>query len=808
MKPMKVSSANVKAPQCTFTHPGETRRKFLYHESPEGSEHEWTFDSSWNTESSNPLISLYGFKHWDCKIGGVRYTLRENEAFGINTFNLDSPIITMTARWQRAYDVISFLVDGNKYCEVCIDVNVNRVVYPPHDPEIKNNDEDEEWRFYGWDCSEGDYLPGVDRSSMVICGENETPIFCEDGPIICKEDDIDYSDPINAYLVNHVTQKFKVTFKYMDTNGKPVEHNQYVVQNYHLPRFHIHDNHYTTTVDEVDHTFTFRYWRLESGNLTSSATVLTDLVFVAAYDEVVDSGRSDTKSDENGQGTSQTPETQTPVDDLPNCGHCKPYDEGGHTHGFYCTLQGLDPLRYEPYFDELDTFTDKPNLSECPYVKALRLLYGDGNARTGKSKENDLKQTTIIDIEDIANLLKALFKVNIDIAHREYFLKIDIPEESNWWYGYQDGEEWISFEPMVELKFSNLHSDNQLNEEGNLICTVKSRSDTPVIVPVNRELSYSYGKNVSVQYNEFNYFYDYKKSLQSVGERDIDSSKSRLIDVTPELDDQQNFYEIKPLCLYENTQLQSPTDVNDFVKRRLHEIGRSVKQVKTFTSFVKKYRPVIMPNVRHIFNDCDVASPTKYEADINNNYGVFGWCTIPSKTMVNMEYNEGALYVPSSYDHHNHVSGSNFLQMDNDFKKVYRKFVIDHLDDNARNTWVWLYNTRDWTYFIKPFFDVGRNNEVYSGQLDEFPVDLRPENSNHLNGVVFEKNTSGRSDDISFLGIASTCQFLARYHHNENNLKVLSERYTNLLSYQELKKLTSNSDDFNNVYGSEYPTQE
>ena len=210
-----------------------------------------------------------------------------------------------------------------------------------------------------------------------------------------------------------------------------------------------------------------------------------------------------------------------------------------------------------------------------------------------------------------------------------------------------------------------------------------------------------------------------------------------------------------------------------------------------------------MPNVRDIFNDCHVAADTKYDADTNNTYGVFGWCTIPSKTMVNMEYNEGALYVPSSYDHHNHVCGSNFLQMDNDFKKVYLKEVQGKLEDNACNTWVWLYNTRDWTYFAKPFFDVGRNNEVYSNQLDEFSSELRPENSNHINGVVFEKVASGRDDDTSFLGIAQSCQFLARYHHNENNLKVLAERFTNLIPYSKLKQLTSNAE-FNDIYGSMY----
>ena len=42
---------------------------------------------------------------------------------------------------------------------------------------------------------------------------------------------------------------------------------------------------------------------------------------------------------------------------------------------------------------------------------------------------------TIIEIEDVTNLLRALFKINIDIAHQEYFLKVDVPEVSNWWYG-------------------------------------------------------------------------------------------------------------------------------------------------------------------------------------------------------------------------------------------------------------------------------------------------------------------------------------------------------------------------------------
>lgn len=75
---------------------------------------------------------------------------------------------------------------------------------------------------------------------------------------------------------------------------------------------------------------------------------------------------------------------------------------------------------------------------------------------------------------------------------------------------------------------------------------------------------------------------------------------------------------------------------------------------------MKKYRPIVMPNVRDIFRKC-VNDKSKYECDTDNDYGVFGWCTIPSKTMVNMEYNEHSLIVPSTYDHHNRIGGANFL---------------------------------------------------------------------------------------------------------------------------------------------------
>ena len=51
---------------------------------------------------------------------------------------------------------------------------------------------------------------------------------------------------------------------------------------------------------------------------------------------------------------------------------------------------------------------------------------------------------------------------------------------------------WVSFEPTVEYKFSNLHALNQV-QNGTMLCTVKDPNDkanptTMWITPVNREL--------------------------------------------------------------------------------------------------------------------------------------------------------------------------------------------------------------------------------------------------------------------------------------------------------------------------------
>lgn len=179
----------------------------------------------------------------------------------------------------------------------------------------------------------------------------------------------------------------------------------------------------------------------------------------------------------------------------------------------YCKLTGLDPQKYEHGFDEL---------FECPFVR----MFANNASKDGTC----LVRMDLLAIESVTNLFRALFKVNLDIAHNEYFLKMDVEDSTGWWYGYEDDGKHVSFEPVVEYKFSNLHASNQV-VDGKLVCTVGD-SESRSIVAVNRELSNDSG---SVQYNDICYCHDYIQSLEYVWERNNDSTESSLLDSTTSL---------------------------------------------------------------------------------------------------------------------------------------------------------------------------------------------------------------------------------------------------------------------------------
>ena len=72
-------------------------------------------------------------------------------------------------------------------------------------------------------------------------------------------------------------------FRYFDENGEIEETSVMVEENKKIPYFHTHD---TIAVGDGSNRMVFRYWKLASGNLSSSLTVMSDCVFEAIYDEI------------------------------------------------------------------------------------------------------------------------------------------------------------------------------------------------------------------------------------------------------------------------------------------------------------------------------------------------------------------------------------------------------------------------------------------------------------------------------------------------------------------------------------------
>lgn len=670
MRPQMVySGVPTRIQRCEYKPIGDELLVFNYHNGPD-------WENVERLNQNGKKIGEYEFSHWEYIVNGRVLKVPDNGMIQLEDGDFsDIPVVELEAKWRKAVgDVVQFKIGGQTYCDFSIQSNARKLEYP-QSPVISTTGRRRR-RFIGWDRMNGDFL---DYSNEAV---------------------------VNALVVDVQTRTFNVAFNYLSEDGSQTSSNYDVGMDDVVPQFHIQQE----VVNKDGMRMKFRYWRISSGNLTSSLTAASDVVFEAVYDEVKDKPQpppEDVVDEFKVQLLEIGNFRQMDAPTITDCPYWSNHDERGDVNAdghFYCTLSGLSPNE------------GIQEIRKCPFMDMF-------NPST--PKRNDFDVATMIEVDDVANLLAALLKINIDIAHKEHFLKIDLPETTDYWYGYNgDGDKWISFEPTVEFKFSNLHAANQIVED-RLICTTKDNGqDAPRIVSVNRELM---NDAKGVQYNDFHYCYDYKERLNAIKGADNEQN------ILPTLDESQSLYNIEPLHLHGNSTMLSPVDINRRLRCRMDVIVRSPKQVRTFTSIVKKYRPIVMPNVRDIFNDC-VNDKTKYEVDVDNDYGVFGWCTIPSKTMVNMEYNERAIIVPSSYDHHNRVGGSNFLQMDCDLRNIYMKWIdqnpdqeiiprVGHLEENASRTWYYLYNTRDWTYFLRPFFNIKQNSDIYGYMLDTYGVD-------------------------------------------------------------------------------------
>ena len=384
--------------------------------------------------------------------------------------------------WMQKYYTLTFTVEvggtSTKYCDVLIDRNINRVVYPPKDPVLVSN----KYRFMGWNVAVGTELEGIEEGDdYVVCEGEPDQVICGDAedPVICLRPDggLAYKNTVDAFIYEVKGKNCTVRFNYF-TYGSPTptptSTEIEIKQNTKIPVFHIHR---AVPIDaKHEYEYVFRYWKKVSGNISSSLTIISDLV---VFDAVYDKRKKDIAggSERKETPTINAAPTLPDASEFESCDHWS--DSPNHEGHKYCKLFGLDPRNEgEDDFSEL----------KCPFVQYYRSRIGSLTPSDMYVKDATFSQLAMMTINDIHLLLKALFKVNLHIALNERFEKIAVPSRSDWWYGYKEADKWISFEPTVEWKFSNFHAVNQVAPNGKLFCTISNSYSPPTITPVNREL--------------------------------------------------------------------------------------------------------------------------------------------------------------------------------------------------------------------------------------------------------------------------------------------------------------------------------
>ena len=248
MRPITVRANElVNLPKCTFTGPSGDKLRFEYHDSPTGF---WEFDSPLDSptglNATGERWQTHKFANWQYSIGGSYGICYDEYQFGIQQQWVDSaPIVVLEANWTLGYDILTFKVGDEPYCDVLIDKEVNTVVYPPFNPKLSNPN----LKFLGWSSLEGDVLPGIEgRGGAIICDDRKKPLantgVSEEGDnqgfdegknlskyIICdgKSDAEQYQRYITAKIHAGGETAFRVTFKYIDSDGHEAEKWQDVV---------------------------------------------------------------------------------------------------------------------------------------------------------------------------------------------------------------------------------------------------------------------------------------------------------------------------------------------------------------------------------------------------------------------------------------------------------------------------------------------------------------------------------------------------------------------------------------------------
>ena len=287
----------------------------------------------------------------------------------------------------------------------------------------------------------------------------------------------------------------------------------------------------------------------------------------------------------------------------------------------------------------------------------------------------------LVYIDHLIRLCQDLFMVNMDIAFEEPYLKTKVEQAERHYYGSAD---YGSFEPVSCYRFSNFHALNDKDERSAAAGTYRLKYFARTVgnqwvTAVNRDLSGETSRSNSIWSrsetldNErkvpgttklesqscypyyFSYAnrgsYPYMGSSEEILSGIIDPEKTRSMDICRS-NHTHPFYQIHLMD-------ELASVVSD---------GNKATSLATFEVYVKRFRPIFLPNANDLFvsHDRDPLNPS----DNSKSLPVNGWSLIPHKYSADAHFSKDAIIIPTNFGSRNSPRGDWFHELDYAFHKA------------------------------------------------------------------------------------------------------------------------------------------
>lgn len=302
------------------------------------------------------------------------------------------------------------------------------------------------------------------------------------------------------------------------------------------------------------------------------------------------------------------------------------------------------------------------------YTSSSQIGYGPADYTTQYHSN-----VRLVYLDQIINLAKDLFRINQWIAFNEPYLKISVQKAADHYYGT---EEYGSFEPVTCYRFSNFHA---LNAQDNKAIT---DSNTLQFKYFARTLGNTYvtavNRDLSGETTESNQIWTRSEEL--------DNRRCVRGTTVWESNKTYPYYSASDVACgvvsYISGANKQPTKITrssteyEFYKVHLMdelvnkiEGGTGTPQINralaTFEVYVKRFRPIFLPNPDDLFQTQDRGPNGEDE------WHTTGWAITPHKYQADTHFTNSAVIVPMNMTSHNAPRGKWFHELDYAFHRTY-----------------------------------------------------------------------------------------------------------------------------------------